>query len=76
VLARAAAIYGWACHGPARARTLAPTFSESVRMTTEQSDGQREEISGRSKSSMFSRRRITFTDLPSTSTSAGRGREL
>jgi len=37
---------------------------------------QREDISVRSKSSIVSRRRMTFTDLPSTSTSAGRSRVL
>jgi hypothetical protein len=36
----------------------------------------RAEISGRSKSSIVSRRRITFADLPSISTSAAFSREL
>jgi hypothetical protein len=62
--------------GPALAPHERGRFSESVRATTEQSDGHREEISGRNKSSIVSRRRMTFTDLPSTSASAGRSRVL
>jgi len=51
----------------------AANFAQDGNSTTA---SQREDISVRSKSSIVSRRRMTFTDLPSTSTSAGRSRVL